>query len=316
MRGVISDKLKDFIAQVNLTATEAKQNGVKLTPNLVRTNLDKLAVFIGEGPELSYVEEKKLTSDVVGGADYYSVKVRVYSPSQKEKLPVVVHFHGGGHMCGGVVLYDAISRKIAKAGHCIVIAVEYRLAPEFPYPMGIDDCQYALEHYKEVLTKVNFNEQLMIAGDSGGGAICTTLASNNLNNDAVKIDKQILIYPSVDYTMSSASVDENGTGFLLEKEKVLWYFEHYFQAQESREKASPLFMTMDRNMPETLIITAGCDPLRDEGIAYKNALIKQGVNVELHVFDGMIHAYMLLDSLVTDECRQTYQLIGKFIKKG
>ena len=245
--------------------------------------------------------------------------VRVYSPDPSEELPVVVHLHGGGHMCGSIALYDTISRKVAKAGHCIVIAVEYRLAPEYPYPMGINDCQFVLANYKKLLTEVKYSNQLMTLGDSGGGALCTTLASNNLTNADVNINKQILIYPSVDYTMCSASVDENGTGFLLEKEKIRWYFDNYFghdfYANKSVENVSPLYMPMNNNMPKTFIITAGCDPLRDEGLAYKRALLNLGVPVEHHKFDGMIHAYMLLDSLVKQECEETYQLIGKFIKR-
>lgn len=307
MRGVISPKLKDFIEQVNIAAAEAKKNGVQLTPSLVRGNLEKLSVFIGEGPELAYAKEDAFVTPE------QTISVRVYSPAPDEALPVVVHCHGGGHMCGNIALYDAISRKIAKAGHCVVIAVEYRLAPEFPYPMGIDDCQYALEHYKEVLSEVNYNQQLMIAGDSAGGAICTTLASKNIGS-GIKIDKQVLIYPSVDYTMSSPSIEENGSGFLLETSKVDWYFDRYFQHNEPKKNVSPLFMPMNAQMPETIIFTAGCDPLRDEGVAYGQVLSQLGVKVEQHSFDGMIHAYMLLDSLVASECQQTYELIGSFIK--
>lgn len=307
MRGIISEKLQDFIEQANIIAQQAKAAGVQLTPSLVRENIEKLAVFIGQGPELAYAHESALVTAT------HSIGVRIYSPAPEQALPVVLHYHGGGHMCGNIALYDAISRKIAKAGHCVVIAVEYRLAPEFPYPAGIDDCQYALEHYQELLTQVNYNEQLIITGDSGGGAICTTLASNNIGNPKVGIDKQILIYPSVDYTMSSASVDENGQGFLLEKEKIVWYFNQYFQHNEPYQSVSPLFMPMAASMPATLIFTAGCDPLRDEGVAYGQALSRLGVHVEQHSFDGMIHAYMLLDSLVAQECEQTYQLIGEFI---
>lgn len=309
MRGIISPKLKDFIDQVNTAALIAKNEGVAITPELVRNNLDKLAVFIGEGPQLNYVEDKTLTS-----TSGINIAVRVYSPEPEKPLPVVIHYHGGGHMCGNIALYDAISRKIAKAGHCIVITPEYRLAPEHPYPQGINDCQYVLEHYKKALTELQFNEKLMIAGDSAGGAICTTLASNNLTNKRVHIDKQILVYPSVDYTMGFASIEENGVGLLLEKAKMIWYFEQYFQQQESRKKTSPLFMPMNSNMPETLIITAGCDPLRDEGLAYKEALIQKNINIQHHAFDGMTHAYMLLDSLVAKECQKTYQLMGEFIK--
>jgi len=309
MRGIISPKLSDFIAQVNVAAEEAKASGVLFTPSLVRGNLDKLEVFIGQGPELAYVKEAAFDTLT------HNIPVRVYSPAPDEALPVVLHYHGGGHMCGSIELYDAISRKIAKAGHCIVIAVEYRLAPEHPYPAGIKDCQYALENYQAVLTNLTYNQKLMVAGDSAGGAICTTLVSHNINHKTVKIDKQILIYPSVDYTMSSPSIEENGSGFLLETSKVDWYFDNYFRHHESRKEISPLFMAMDGNMPETLIFTAGCDPLRDEGIAYGKALTELGVKVEQHSFDGMIHAYMLLDSLVAKECEQTYQLIGEFIAK-
>jgi acetyl esterase/lipase len=309
MRGIISPKLSDFITQVNIAAEEAKASGVTLTPNLVRGNLNKLAVFIGKGPELACVKDEVLTSST------HNIPVRIYSPAPDEALPVVMHYHGGGHMCGSIELYDAISRKISKAGHCIVIAVEYRLAPEYPYPAGIDDCQYVLENYEKVLEKIKYNQQLMIAGDSAGGAICTTIASNNLHHHTIKIDKQILIYPSVDYTMTSASVEDNGTGFLLEKSKVNWYFDNYFGQNKSKKELSPLYMPMDKNMPETIIFTAGCDPLRDEGILYGEALIKLGVEVEQHSFDGMIHAYMLLDSMVAQECEETYQLIGEFIKK-
>ncbi|MCW8833133.1 MAG: alpha/beta hydrolase [Colwellia sp.] len=309
MRGIISPKLSDFIAQVNIAAEEAKASGVLFTPSLVRGNLDKLEVFIGQGPELAYVMEAAFETPT------HTIPVRVYSPAPDEALPVVLHYHGGGHMCGSIELYDAISRKIAKASHCIVIAVDYRLAPEHPYPAGINDCQYALENYQAVLTELTYNHTLMIAGDSAGGAICTTLASQNINHNRVKIAKQILIYPSVDYTMSSASIEENGSGFLLETSKVDWYFDNYFRHHEPRKEVSPLFMPMNASMPETLIFTAGCDPLRDEGLAYGQALAKLGVKVEQHSFDGMIHAYMLLDSLVAKECELTYQKIGEFIAK-
>lgn len=326
MRGIISSKLKPFLEQTNVAITEAKANGVKFSPNIVRGNLDKLSAFIAKGPELAYVQ------DNVFETSSHNIPVRVYSPDPQKKLPVVLHYHGGGHMCGNVELYDAISRKIANAGHCIVIAVEYRLAPENPFPAGIDDCQFALQHYKQLLTTVKYSDQLIILGDSAGGAICTTLASKNLSHADITIDKQILIYPSVDYTMTSTSIEENGTGFLLEQDKITWYFDNYFHGQSlpasdnnvdnddsvdfaSKKLASPLYMAMSNAMPKTLIFTAGCDPLRDEGIAYANALKERNVSVEHHAFDGMIHAFMLLESLVEDECQQTYQLIGDFIRK-
>ncbi len=317
MRGIISKKLVDFIEQVNLAAVQATKDSVQLTPALVRANLDKLSAFIGEGPGLAYVSDKKFVTEQYLTLNH-SISARIYSPAPKESLPVLLHFHGGGHMCGSIELYDAISRKIAKAGHCIVIAVEYRLAPEYPYPAGIDDCQFALENYQQVLNDINYRQEVIIAGDSAGGAICTTLSSKNLTNDTVNITKQILIYPSVDYSMSFSSFAENGTGFLLEREKVIWYFNQYFQGkyldEQARKQVSPLYMAMNKSMPKTLVFTAGCDPLRDEGLAYIKALQELSINVEHHHFEGLIHAYMLLDSLVVSECEQTYKAIGEFVK--
>jgi acetyl esterase/lipase len=128
--------------------------------------------------------------------------------------------------------------------------------------------------------------------------------------------------------MSSTSLDENGQGYLLEKDKVQWYFEQYFQVSSLTHdkdeqgsiiatkvvRASPLLGKFSTNMPSTLIITAGCDPVRDEGIAYANSLTEVGVNVKHHSFDGMTHAYMLLDELVQEECLATYQLISEFVE--
>jgi acetyl esterase/lipase len=316
MRGVISEKLNDFIKQARVAAAQAKADGVQYTPELVRGNLENLAAFIGKGPDLAHVEESVLVTPT------HEIGVRIYSPDPKQSLPVVLHYHGGGHMCGNIALYDTISRKISKSAHCIVIAVEYRLAPEFPYPAGVDDCYFALQHYKELLASINHSDKLIILGDSAGGAICTTLSSRNLADSSITIDKQILLYPSVDYTMENASMSENGSGFLLEKARIAWYFDNYFQDIsfldngdiESKKRVSPLYMPMTDAMPKTLVFTAGCDPLRDEGIAYVEALKSLDVTVEHHVFDGMIHAYMLLDSLVATECEQTYQIIGDFIQ--
>lgn len=307
MRGIVSEKLNDFLMQVNIAANEARKNNVQYTPELVRSNLNKLSAFIEAGPELAFVQDSYLSNG------QQQIPVRIYSPSKTQQLPVLLHFHGGGHMCGSVDLYDPISRKIAKQANCIVICVEYRLAPEHPYPNGINDCEYILTHYKELLKELVHSDLLFTLGDSAGGAICTTLAQRMLTSPAIHIDKQVLIYPSVDYSMRLPSIAENGRGFLLEEPRITWYFNNYFQHNESKIDASPLY-NIHNKIPETLILTAGCDPLRDEGFAYVKALTNHSVKVEHHHFEGMIHAYMLLESMVKSECEQSYQLIADFLK--
>jgi acetyl esterase len=307
MRGLISEKLAGFLEQANEGLAESKRQGVKFSPALVRGNLTKLAPLMGKGPLLNFVEDRMFS------LENRSIFVRVYSPEPEQSLPVVIHYHGGGHMCGSVELYDPICRKVAQQGNCIVISVEYRLAPEEPYPAGIDDCRYVLGNYQNCLSGLKFSKALYIMGDSAGGAICTTLAMLSQQDKRLRIDKQILIYPSVDYTCQQPSFTENGTGFLLEQDKIHWYFKQYFQNDENLKLASPLHGEISSTLPETLIITAGCDPLRDEGLAYAKALKSVGVSVRHHQFNGLTHAYMLLDALIEDECQQTYQLIADFI---
>ena len=320
MRGIISPKLVGFLDKSNKAMADAKakakKNGQGFSVDLVRQGLDNLAPLIGAGPHMDIVKNSYLATAS------HNIPVRIYNPAANDTLPVLLHFHGGGHMCGSIDLYDPISRKLAIAAQAIVICVDYRLAPEHPYPAGLDDCQQVLRHYQSLLFDMKHSDQLYIAGDSAGGAICTSLVMNNQHNEllnsSVKIAKQILIYPSVDYTMSSASIDENGQGFLLEQDKIHWYFQQYFHAnsldQAKITKASPLFGEFSANMPSTLVITAGCDLLRDEGIAYAKSLTEVGVAVEHHSFDGMTHAYMLLDELVSEECLATYRLINEFVK--
>lgn len=323
MRGIVSPKLVPFLEQANTAIAAFKATGQGFSTELVRQGLDSLSALIGAGPNIAIIKDNSLATPS------HNIPVRIYNPAPNDVLPVLLHFHGGGHMCGSVDLYDPISRKLALATHAIVICADYRLAPEHPYPAGLDDCQQLLERYKSLLTDMKYSDELYIAGDSAGGAICTSLVMNNsineMTSDSVIIDKQILVYPSVDYTMVSASVEENGQGFLLEKDKVKWYFQQYFQtgsldkdevAQAKAVKASPLLGQFSANMPTTIVITAGCDPLRDEGVAYAKSLEEVGVNVEHYSFDGMTHAYMLLNDLVSDECEQTYQLIGQFVKSG
>ncbi|MFT6977964.1 MAG: acetyl esterase [Shewanella psychromarinicola] len=314
MRGIVSPKLTDFLALANSNIALAKQNNVQFTPTILRENLNKLGALMSDSPSVSYIADEALT------LTDRTIPVRVYSPAPELPLPVLVHFHGGGHMCGSVALYDPICRHLASIAQCVVISVEYRLAPEYPYPAGVEDCEYALIHYAQLLNDVNHQNSVTIIGDSAGGAICTSLSMKSLTDKRIHIDQQILIYPSVDYTLTSPSLDSNGCGFLLETSRIKWYFEQYFKQSDQRsdqiKQASPLLGTINANLPKTLIFTAGCDPLRDEGIAYAKALSAAGVDVEHYSFDGMIHAYMLLHDLVKQECMTTYQRIAEFMAKA
>lgn len=310
MRGVLAEHLSGFIDGVNKAIAQAKIDGVVPNPELAREKLSSLSAFVTHVPEIAYVKQSKLK------VHEHQVPVKVFSPDPSAKLPVILFYHGGGHMCGDIELYDPMCRKIAISGRSVVISVDYRLSPEFPYPAGLDDAELLVKHYQSLLTEVHFDaERLYIAGDSAGGAICTSLTMRKEKDPELNFTKQILIYPSVDYTMSSASFDDNGVGFFLEKARVQWYFDNYFLNEEDRKACSPLFAPVSNKSPETLIIIAGCDPLRDEGLAYGNKLKEQGVTVETVVFDNMIHAFMNIEDLVPKECEALFGSIGEFVNR-
>lgn len=267
-----------------------------------------LSALNGKGPDVQYVSDGSFFVETDSRTE---IPFRIYSPNPTAKLPVILHLHGGGHMCGDLEIYDAISRRMANYTNSVVITLDYRLAPEHPYPAAIEDGKFLLAHYQSLLGSVGFKDELIVAGDSAGGALTATLSASV--QFSPKISKQILLYPSLDYTMEHPSMDAYGSGYLLEKQGVAWYFDNYLQNGEDRKQISPLYMPVPESMPETLMMVANCDPLQDEAYTYAEKLRKAGVPVQLSVFEGMVHGFLLLNTLVAEECDQAYELMNRFI---
>ncbi|MBF0233067.1 MAG: alpha/beta hydrolase [Desulfamplus sp.] len=345
----LSPRLEEWLRHFHAGMEILKKRGFQPTPENTREGMFNLTrSLVLDKPEIS------LVIDAVASCDGCSVPVRIYHPEPDAALPVLLYYHGGGHMAGSVSIYDPICRKIALATRHIVVSVEYRLAPEFPYPAGVEDSYHVAKNIWSILDTagcLKYSRVLCAAGDSAGGALCATVSHKAQFDKNINIARQVLIYPSLDYTMSLPSVDENGVGYLLEKAKIEWYFNHYFQNCQDRagqqverqnpavikstefetnkaepcgkkeqtvysrfKKASPLFMEITHNMPETLVITAQFCPLRDEGFAYVERLKKAGIHVEHLHFDNMIHAFLNMESLVPDECENVYKRIGDFLR--
>lgn len=311
--GRVSPKLQEWLDNYNRLLKELLEKGFKATPTNAREGLAKLTQgLVTEWPEIPWVQD-----DLVH-VPHYSVPVRIYHPAPDTRLPVLAYYHGGGHMAGSVPVYDPICRKLALATQHIVVSADYRLAPECPYPAGVRDACGVAKHVWATLDSrgLNYQNRLSIAGDSGGGALCATVAHICQHDAGVDIRRQALIYPSLDYTMASASMEENATGYLLEKEKIKWYFDNYFQNAENRKAASPLHMEFTPQLPQTLVITAEFCPLRDEGFAYLEKVKSTGVHAEHLHFDDLIHAFMNLENLVKEECESVYHRVGQFLNLG
>ncbi|MES0259206.1 GNAT family N-acetyltransferase [Citrobacter portucalensis] len=244
------------------------------------------------------------------------IPVRIYRPALTGEPKVVVFIHGGGHLSGSVEVYDPVARHLAMATGNIVVSVDYRLAPENPYPAGLSDAKAVIENVWSLLDSqhIPYTRQLTLIGDSGGGAFSATLAAYFSREQPGFIHRLVLIYPSLDYTLNWPSVQENGTGKLLDESKIRWYFQQYFRNEEDRKQTSPLYLPLSQDFPPTLVVSGGLDPLRDENFAFVARLQAEGIPVQHVHFPGMTHAYLMLEDKVPQEANATYLAIGDFVR--
>lgn len=308
----VSPKLQPWLENFNILLAELLADGFKPTPTNAREALANLTkAMVTDIPDIAWCQD-----DLIQGRGY-DVPVRIYHPDPPMELPVLVYFHGGGHMAGSVTVYDPICRKMANATQHIVVSVDYRLSPESPYPAAVNDAYHVVKEVWLTLKRrqLAFHRRLSIAGDSAGGALCATVAHLAQFDDSVAIHRQAMLYPSLDYTMSSKSLQQNAVGYLLQKDKIAWYFDNYFQTSENRKTVSPFYMEFSQQLPESLVITAEFCPLRDEGFAYIEKIRHAGVAAEHLHFDDMIHAFLNLENLVKEECETVYLRIAEFLNR-
>lgn len=306
----LDPSLKTWLHGYNLHLENLLAKGFKQTPTNAREGLAILtSSMVTDRPEISWVQD-----DLVDG-EQFKVPIRIYHPAPDTARPLLIYFHGGGGMAGSITVYDAICRKLAVTSNHIVISVDYRLAPECPYPCGVEDGISVVKNIWDVLKNrgLRYRQQLSMGGDSGGGALCATVTHTLQHAREVDITKQLLIYPGLDYTLEHQSMEENGTGYLLHKEKIEWFYENYFQSGENRRKVSPLHMEFSPALPESMVVTAEFCPLRDEGYRYVEKLKSSGVTTYHLHFDDMIHAFINLESLVKEQCNRFYKKAGEFL---
>jgi acetyl esterase len=232
------------------------------------------------------------------------VPVRAYRPKgtgKDEVLPALVYIHGGGWVIGDLDTHDVVCRTLANGARCAVFSVEYRKAPESPFPAAVDDCFSALTFVSgnSGLLKIN-SKQLAVGGDSAGGNLAAVMAlmARDAGGAAVSfpISFQLLIYPATDQRLGHPSIDGNGEGYLLTK-KVMQYFRGHYLPRE-REwldwRASPLLASSHAGLPPAFVMTAGFDPLRDEGRAYSEKLQKDGVPTQYREYSDMVHGFITM----------------------
>jgi acetyl esterase len=223
-------------------------------------------------------------------------------PRQANGLaPCLVFFHGGGWVIGDLDSHDVVCRKLADEGQLIVISVDYRLAPEHKFPAAVDDAIASAKWIADNSRKLGVDaSRLMVGGDSAGGNLAAVVAIAARDGNGPDIAGQVLIYPAIDFAMTHASHREPETSILLTHSVIKWFRDHYLNgtADAGDWRASPARAKTLAGLPPAYVLTAGADPLRDEGDEYAQRLRAAGVPVTYRHFPGQFHGFFTMGKLL------------------
>jgi acetyl esterase len=266
-----------------------------MTPAEVRAerakNADAMAAIWGPLQEVARVQNRTVAGP--GGP----IPIRVYWPEVGKTLPVFVYFHGGGWVFGNIDSVDRPCRVLANAAQSIVVNVDYRLAPEHKFPAAVEDAfaavRYVAEHAQEFGADPS---RIAVGGDSAGGNLAAVVCLMARDQGGPPLAFQLLVYPVTDYDDDSPSLREYAEGHLLTRAMIPYFWGHYVSGPDQARdpRASPLQAKNLGGLPPAMVITAECDPIRDQGEAYARRLQESGVPVTLKRYEGAIHVFFEL----------------------
>ena len=269
-----------------------------VSPEEARANA--LARPRAEGPEVAKVEDRTIPS---GGTQ---IPVRIYTPAGNGPFPVLGWFHGGGWVIGNLESADAVARELTVGADCVVVSVDYRLAPEAKFPILFDDCYAATEWISQNAASINADpSRIAVGGDSAGGNLAAAVSLAARDRGGPSLTFQLLVYPVTVRDFGTGSYRQNADGYMLTMDGMKWYWDQYLSndVDASNPYAAPLAAKDLSGLPPALVITAEFDPLRDEGEAYGQRLQAAGVAATASRYDGMIHGFFGM-SAVVDKGRQ------------
>jgi len=228
-----------------------------------------------------------------------SIPLRIYRPGTAD-LPVLVYYHGGGWVLGSIESHDGLCAQLATDARCTVVSVDYRMAPEHPFPAAVDDAIDAFRWVREHAQGLGGDPaRVAVGGDSAGGNLAAVVSQQCAAFGEPGPSLQFLIYPATDLSRDSASHATYGEGFYLTRVRMEWFKDIYIPLEERADvRASPLRSKEFTGQPPAQVITAGFDPLRDEGRAYADALEAAGVAVTYKNYEGLIHGFASMAGLI------------------
>jgi acetyl esterase len=282
-------EILDFIASRNVPPFH------ELSPEEARLRVEKSReIFGGDPVDLPRVED--LTMPGPAG----EIALRLYASSSGGSLPVLVYFHGGGWVVGSLDSYDALCRGLARESGCLVISVDYRLAPEHKFPAGLDDAWAALEWIAAHAPSLGGDSaRLAVGGDSAGGNLAAVVSQMAREFGGPPIAHQLLIYPATTHDLGTESMQAHAEDGLLTLKDTQWFWAHYLTRPEeaASPRVCPLKAESLAGLPPAHVVIAEIDVLADEGRAYAKALEAAGVPVRVTECPGMIHGFMSMTIL-------------------
>ncbi len=255
-----------------------------------------------------------------GGPDG-PIPLRLYRPigaPDAAVLPVLVYYHGGGWVIGDLDTHDTLCRELANLSGCALIAVDYRLGPEHRFPAAVSDCIAATRWVSEHAAELGVDaSRLAVGGDSAGGNLAAVVSIDARERGDLPIAFQLLIYPATDMNCTAPSHAENGQGYFLTSETMAYFIGHYIAdpAQYGDWRASPLLHPDLSNLPPALVLTAGFDPLRDEGAAYAKRLTEAGNRASYVHFPRQIHGFIGMGKVI-DEANSAVALCAAELRRA
>lgn len=272
----------DAMASAGLSGVES------LSAPEARAQMDAMsrARGIGDVTEVGSVEDVRIP------APHGDLAARVYHPTGEARM-LALYIHGGGWVLGSLDHADVAVRIMAQRLSAVIVSLDYRLAPEHPFPAAYDDSLAALAWTANHRNDLAAGQPLVVIGDSAGANLATVIALEDGQSSTPKIDAQLLLYPVTDATQSTHSYAENATGYILTADAMRWFWDQYASAdQRADHRVSPLHATDLSASPPAVVATAGYDPLRDEGIAYALRLQDAGVPVVTRHFEDLVHGFI------------------------
>jgi acetyl esterase len=302
--------LIDFIEQRGLPPTHT------LSPTEARAFYRERRFFTQPEPA-----EAALVRDLQAQGPHGTIPLRLYrglGSAADTALPVLMYFHGGGFVIGDLDTHDVLCRELANAAGCAVVAVDYRMAPEHRFPCAVDDCLAATYWVQRNAGSLALDAtRLSVGGDSAGGNLAAVVAQLARDAGDLPVIFQLLIYPATDQRCSAPSHQTNGQGYLLTKETIDYFMGHYITdpSHNLDPRASPLLRADLSRLPPALVLTAGYDPLRDEGLMYSQRLSEAG-NKATHIcFERQIHGFITMGK-VLDEANTAVSLCAGQLRRA